>query len=260
MRLFHQALGRSTSHTAEPHVLDVGTAYCNAQLPLVHDANHLHDGALAEGMLPAEAVALVESFYGAQGTRCAYWTMNPAAPAEMREPLVHHLADLGYKAKVTDVLVLERAAGAAPAPPEGLTLIPARASFRHVRELLERIAAECGHPQQVAESWMMHLDEPHWDAVLALREGKAVAYGGVLAVGELGLIENVSVAPESRRQGIGLLIMQRVLEICARSLFKQVMLGVQPHNSGAMALYRKLGFRKAGEVVDHVAPWARGNP
>jgi hypothetical protein len=176
VRLFHQALARSTSHTAEPHVLDVGTAYCNAQLPLVHDANHLHDGALAAGMLAGDAVALAETFYGSQGSRCAYWTMNPAAPAEMREPLVAHLTSLGYQAKVTDILVLERVAGAAPSPPEGLTLIPARASFRHVRELLERIAAEYGHPQQVAESWMMHLDEPHWDAVLALRGGKAVAY------------------------------------------------------------------------------------
>ena len=61
------------------------------------------------------------------------------------------------------------------------------------------------------------------------------------------------VAKDHRRQGIGRTMMGRALEICARSLFKHVMLSVPPDNEPAQALYAALGFRKIGEIVSYRA-------
>jgi ribosomal-protein-alanine N-acetyltransferase len=98
---------------------------------------------------------------------------------------------------------------------------------------------------------MMHLDDPHWDALLALKDGTAVATLGVLAVGEIGRIEQVFVSPEHRRRGIGRTMMSRALEICARSLFKHVFLSCDGDNTPAIALYKELGFTKIGEIVSY---------
>ena len=96
---------------------------------------------------------------------------------------------------------------------------------------------------------MMHLDDPHWDSWLALRDGEPVAHIAVLAVGEIGRIEDVYIAKKYRRLGIGRTMLHRALEICARSLFKHVMLMVNPKNEGAIKLYQSVGFKKVGEVT-----------
>ena len=98
---------------------------------------------------------------------------------------------------------------------------------------------------------MLHLDDPHWDALIALKDGTAVARAGVLAVGEVGLVEHVFVSPRFRRQGIGRTMMSRALEICARSLFKHILLGVAADNAPAVGLYRPLGFGRVGQSVSY---------
>ena len=101
----------------------------------------------------------------------------------------------------------------ATAPPvqeiAGVKVIPARASFRHTRALFEEAVAESNFSPQVVEADMAHLDDPHWDSLLALQNGVAVAHAGVFAVGELGMIENVYVSPSRRRRGLGAMMMGR---------------------------------------------------
>ena len=76
----------------------------------------------------------------------------------------------------------------------------------------------------------------------------------MLAVGDVGRIDKVYVAEAHRRQGIGRTLLGRALEICARSLFKHVMLSVRPDNEPAQALYAASGFRKIGQFIEYRAP------
>jgi ribosomal protein S18 acetylase RimI-like enzyme len=77
---------------------------------------------------------------------------------------------------------------------------------------------------------------------------------GVLAVGEIGRIDEVYVSKDFRRTGIGRTMMSRALEICARSLFKHIFLSCDATNAPAIALYSQLGFLKIGEIASHYAP------
>jgi ribosomal-protein-alanine N-acetyltransferase len=121
-------------------------------------------------------------------------------------------------------------------------------------------SAERYKTTQLADAQMLHLDDPHWDALLALKDGEPVAYMGVLAAGEIGRIDDVYVARAHRGKGLGALMLSRVLEISARSLFKHVLLSVNPKNGAAIGLYKKFGFAKVGEVVGYFRPGLEHEP
>ena len=254
IRLYYRTEVHWTRHLADEAALDAGTAFTNPSLPRVHDANRVLDAAVPEGSSAEETFREIEAHFAAQGTHCWKIAPNPAAPRERTEPLVRHLEAAGWERSSGDVLYL---AGAPAGPIKevgGLTIIPARASYRHARALAEEGGRVYNEPEQLAEASLLHLDDPHYDALLALRDGTAVGCIGVLAVGEIGRIDDVYVSEGHRRQGIGRTLMSRALEICARSLFKHVLLYVDPTNEAAMKLYRGSGFKTIGTYTTYHAP------
>jgi ribosomal protein S18 acetylase RimI-like enzyme len=251
VRLFHRTELHWVRHVGEETQLEVGTAFTNPELPTMRDSNLVMEAALPAGVTAEAAYDEVEAHFSARGVRCLSWILNPSAPPEQTRLLVGFLSGRGWRNWPLDILYLAGQKPSAIKEVGGLTIIPARASFRHTRALAEQIAAEWREPP-LADSWMRHLDDPHWDALVALRDGEAVAGVGVLAVGDVGRITYPFVVPALRRQGLGRTMMSRALEICARSLFKHVMLGVAPNNPEAIAMYQSLGFRKIGEVTAYL--------
>jgi ribosomal protein S18 acetylase RimI-like enzyme len=256
--LFYKTETLWVEHTAEAEQLDFGTAYTNPSLSEVHEANLIRDVSVPQDVSPQQVFEQVEEYYRSKKTPCYYWSLLPSTPAEMARPMVELLLSQGYQAIQSDVMALERIAPRAAAEMPGVKIIPARASFKHTRQLFEEYAAD--KTPQLAEASMLHLDDPHWDALLAMQDGAPLAHMGVLAVGEIGRIENVYVAKAHRGKGLASLMMDRVLEICARSLFKHVMLSVLPENQVAIGLYERFGFRKIGQITNYLRPGIQIKP
>jgi ribosomal-protein-alanine N-acetyltransferase len=79
-------------------------------------------------------------------------------------------------------------------------------------------------------------------------EVKGVIHGyGVMSVaaGESHIL-NLSVRPDSQRQGIGTKLMNHFLQLARRHNADTVMLEVRPSNTPAIGLYQKLGFNEIG--------------
>ena len=257
VRLFHRTELHWVRHVGAEAQLDAGVAFTNPDLPAVWDANGVIDAAVPPGASPAEAVGEVSQHFEAAGVPCTQWIMNPSAPEAQTRPLVEHLTAAGWRPHAYDVMYLPgRAPGRAEEAPN-LTIIPARASFRHARELAEEAAAAWGVPG-LADASMLHLDDPHWDVMIALRDGRAVARVGVLAVGDVGRVEHLFVSDAYRRQGVGETMLGRALDVCARSLFKHVMLCVAPGEQDALDFYARFGFRKVGQMVAYHRPDGEG--
>ncbi|HSI34310.1 MAG TPA: GNAT family N-acetyltransferase [Tepidisphaeraceae bacterium] len=255
LRLFYKCDTEWVGHLAEPEQIEVGTALASAELAEVWNANHVRDVGLPPGMTPAGAWAEVAAHFAARGTRCGYWTMSVTAPAERVRPMAEFLLAKGCRADASDVMYLRHAPSVVVPVPKGLQVIPARASYRHAGELARARADEMwGGSARVADAAVLHLDDPRWDALLALEDGTTVAGAGVLAVGELGLVEQVYVAPAHRRRGVGRYLVGRALEICARAQFRHVFLSVSSGNEAAKALYRSMGFERIGQVVAYLTP------
>lgn len=255
VRLFHRTELHWVRHLGEEAQLDAGVAFTNRDLPAVDEANGVVDAALPPGVSPADAADEVRRHFEAAGTTCLRWLLNPAAPEARTRPLADYLVSAGWGPDPYDIMYLAGRPAAPLVEADGLTIIPARASFRHAREIAEEAARERGAPQ-FADASMMHLDDPHWDAAVALRDGRAVARAGVLAVGDLGRVEHLFVRAADRRQGVGRTMVARALEVCARSLFRHVMLCVSPDDAATIDLYARFGFRTIGRMIAY-RPTAR---
>jgi GNAT superfamily N-acetyltransferase len=252
VRYFHRTALHWARHVGDESVLDFGTAFTNAQLAGAPYFNQMLDALVPAGMNAAEVIAAAEQhFRETARVACRRWVLAPSAPEEQTRPLREALQSREYQRSAFDILYLGHQPTGSIESVGNLTVIPGRASYRHVRELAEEWAAEEKTPE-VAEAMMMHLDGDHTDALLALKDGKPAAMVFVLAVGDIGCIEDVFVSAPFRGQGIGRTMMSRAMEICARSLFKHVFVGVDSSDGPANALYRKFGFQKVGEYVSYV--------
>jgi len=77
-------------------------------------------------------------------------------------------------------------------------------------------------------------------------DGLIQGYGVMsVAAGESHIL-NISVRPESQRQGIGSKLMKRFMQLARRHDADTVMLEVRPSNKLAIKLYEKLGFNEIG--------------
>src|SRR5262245_45955679 len=95
VRLFHQTERDYVRHLSEESPLDVGTAFYNAQLRSVFDANCVLDAALPENTSPADAVKEATAYFDSVGSVLRRWIMNPSAPGVTTDPLVKELLDTG---------------------------------------------------------------------------------------------------------------------------------------------------------------------
>ncbi len=66
-----------------------------------------------------------------------------------------------------------------------------------------------------------------------------------VAAGESHIL-NLTVRPESQRQGIGIKLMKHFMQLACRHNADTVMLEVRPSNTAAVRLYEKLGFNEIG--------------
>lgn len=250
LRLFHRTELQWARQVGQEQTLPAGSAIFNPDAPQVIDANAIFDAAVPEGTDPATAIAEVDAFYASQQTRCRAWVINPSISTERADTLAAALTAAGATPQVVDVM--HTAQPIIPDAPAGddLKIIPARASFTHTRRFYEQAIAHLNVPN-FANVCMMRYDDPHYDALLALRGGEPVGHVGVLSVGEIGRVDEVYIVPALRGRGLGKLMLARAMDICLRSVFRHVMLSVEADNHPAKRIYRACGMEVIGQFTSY---------
>jgi ribosomal-protein-alanine N-acetyltransferase len=80
---------------------------------------------------------------------------------------------------------------------------------------------------------------------------EAFSIGGVAEDGSSGWILALAVHSRMRRKGVGETITRSVLAAMALRRIREVHLTADPNNSGAITLYRKLGFSDENLIEDY---------
>ena len=120
------------------------------------------------------------------------------------------------------------------------------ASDRHLGDL-ERLEQACFSLPWTREQLLAEFpDEQHEFLVAEDREGKAIAYVGMMHVLDEGYISNVAVSPSCRRQGIADALIAQILQRAGRLALAFVTLEVRQSNLAAIRLYDKHGFLPVG--------------
>jgi ribosomal protein S18 acetylase RimI-like enzyme len=245
IRYFYHAEMEWGRQIAEEATLEVGVALANAALAQVSDANQVVEASLPDGVAPPDAVAEATTYFATQRSGVLKWVMNPSAPPAQTAPLVEQVVAHGFAPRGYDIYYLAGRPAAPISEVAGLTIIPARASFKHARTIAAEAAAHWTIPQ-FADAAVLHMEDPNTDALLALKDGVPVAYVAVLTVGEIGYISELFVSDRARNGGIGRTMMSRAMEVCARAVHRHVFIGVDPANAPAAQVYSRFGFKRIG--------------
>ncbi len=124
-------------------------------------------------------------------------------------------------------------------------------TLRFTRLLTEHIPAILEIEQRVngaawsEQSFKNELDQAASSFLVALLDGKLVAYGGCWHVVDEAHVTTIAVDPNHRRLGIGERLMVALLETACDAGMTCSTLEVRASNTAAIAMYEKLGFRQA---------------
>ena len=80
----------------------------------------------------------------------------------------------------------------------------------------------------------------------AERDGVLVGFSCLLTIGEEAEILNIAAAPDHRHEGVGGLLLTRMLDDAEESGAQNVYLEVRASNTPARSLYKKAGFSEIG--------------
>jgi GNAT superfamily N-acetyltransferase len=232
---------------AQPIALQSGSALANPQLPHIAAANRIMDAAIPLGSSAEQTIAEVHAHFAAIGMGCLEWWLNPSQPTG---PLPAALLAAGYAARALQVLALSSPAR----PPDRLdikiSVFSARAALAHAAALAGEMTASLPHPAEQAEAFLQRLDDPHYELLLAMQSGVPVGMIGLLAGGDLGRIDPLFIHPGYRDSGLERMLIERALELSARSRFADILVGppAQP------AFFLAAGFRPAGCLTIYKLP------
>lgn len=81
---------------------------------------------------------------------------------------------------------------------------------------------------------------------VCLVDGKAAGYGGMHVMSGECYVDNIAVLPSHRRQKIGSLILEKLIETAENEQGEFISLEVRKSNKAAITLYEKYGFINVG--------------
>lgn len=226
-----------------------GYAYTNPDFADLADCNFVGEVVVDACDQP---VREVQRHFEQCGVRC--WRWAPAA-TQPPEPLGALLAPLGFKPVQTCVMVHDGTSSGAPET-NHVRVVGARAMRRAYTRLLEEASPSLTASAQFRDAHLERLNEPQYDAFVALVGDEPAGVISLLQVGEIGRVCDLHVAPAWRRKRIASALLQYAVKTAQRWLLRPVCAGVRAENAAALAVFRQAGFSEADSLVSYEAPGA----
>ena len=89
--------------------------------------------------------------------------------------------------------------------------------------------------------------------LVAVSDSEVVGYAGTWLVINEAHVTNVAVSRSRRREGIGRILMEKLMELARNNHMESMTLEVRVSNAAARNLYRQLGFEEAGMRKNYYA-------
>ncbi len=244
-QVYHEQLTEQTALTA-------GVAFTCREYPTLHEGNQFREVVLPESGSLSAAYDEVAGFYQSRGLTCFGWVPAAGTPIE---PLEAFLSTRGFTTRTNLCMVWNREVDLVGEA--GIRILPARPMRKALQELrMSDTAYDEATRRMLVESRNDRLDDPQYDQMVAMIGDEPAGTAVLLQAGEIGRIENVFIAEQFRRRGVGLALMAHLLAMAKRLALRITVLETTPDNEPAIALYHRCGFDPAGTYVEFEAPEA----
>lgn len=229
--------------------LDCGYAYYSAEYAHLPECNFL--GEVSFRLADSDAFEKVEAFYREKGLTCACWV--PAAdqpPDEVAQVLAPH----GF-ARRESIAMLHDGSRPPPDGNESLRVIGARAMRRAYTRICTERFADCQPPtDEFVAAQLERLNDPQYDAFVAMLADESAGTITVHQVGEIGRIRDIFVVPALRRRGVSHALVAFALTTAARWSLRTICTAVSTENTIGRTLLTRVGFAEGGTIVSFCRP------
>jgi len=200
---------------------------------------------------PTAVIQAIDDFYAVQNTTCQVLYARDAA---LSEPLANAAVAAGYQAIKRKIFLLANYRQPEKIN-ENVQVVPARAIYPQLPDFYQHMAVVEHHASPTlaanfASTMVDFLDDSRLEMLVARIDGKNLAAAGVLSLGQIGVIIPAWSDPDARGKGVAKTLMTHLLDLCARSLFTQVILDRSEHCT-AVPFYESLGFNAVTEFVKY---------
>jgi GNAT superfamily N-acetyltransferase len=228
------------------HTIDCAYAYTCGDYPDLAECNFVGEVVLADTPDP---VALVNAHFAERGLRCHRW--EPAA-IQSPAPVEALVSPLGFERRETAALGLSREPAPAQCP---VRILGGRAMRRAYTAVVGQRSAAGGRlSDQLARHQLERLNEPQYDAFVALSGDDPVGMVSLLQVGEIGRICDLYVVPDRRGRGVAAALLAHVISTARRWSLRTLCARVALENDAALRVFSRAGLEEHGRIVSFSRP------
>ncbi len=237
----------SCEQLCEKQTLDYGIVFSSRRFAGLPECNQYREVIAETPEQLHAALAECETCFSRMGLHCRRW-----APAQSRvsDDASRLLASVGYRPQKEVAFAL--AGWVVEATAREIRILPARAMRSAFSATF--VAASWDEALRAAriEAALERLDSPHLDMFVALRGSEPAGRCGLLQVGDLCEVIDLSVLPTFAECGVGSALLAHVLALAKRLALRNVYARVSIENEANRRLFERHGFAADGVITEFV--------
>ncbi|MBI4717035.1 MAG: GNAT family N-acetyltransferase [Planctomycetes bacterium] len=234
------------SQICDKETLPFGIAYYSRRFAALPQANQLREVVFDDPGRIAAAFDQAQAWFAQRELVCHRW-----APAEGQapQPIGACLASRGFLPRASVALALTQ--WPQLEVPAGVRVLPARA----VRAAFLASYAGLDAPSaaveaQERESAGERLDDPQFDAFVAVIDGEPAGRGALYQVGDMARIIDLFIRPVGLDRGADRALLAHLLTLARRLAMRHIYAQVEAEQRGCLELLQRAGFVADGEIVE----------
>lgn len=233
-------------HVSQETTLDNGIMYFNDEHPTLETCNLIGDVLIEEmDTEPDVAFQRIDAAFKEKGVRCCRWIPAAQQPSETLDKL---LKPHGFLREET--VALTRMPSPVPDRDSRFHILAARAMRRACSTLLEQRFADRGEQAAaLLELQLSRMDDPQFDAYVAMIDDRPAGYIALHQVGEIGRIRDLYVVKQHQRTGVASALLNYSLATAQRWSLRPICVEIPAAAAGVRAMLDKSGFEEAGRLV-----------
>ena len=231
----------------EKETLEYGIVYCCPRFPTLPEVNQFREVVIDDAACIPAAFQQAEQAFGARQVSCRRWATAGGTPT----PELHRfLSEQGFVPHSQTAMTLTRWPDPSVSP--SVRIIPARA----VREAYRKtflVESDSASPQERAEradSFGERLDDPSFDAIVAMVDGVPAGRCVLFQVGDIARVIDLCVGPGFDGKGVETALLSHALTLAKRLAMRNICTLVESEDAASLTRLHASGFVEDGVIVE----------